>query len=112
MGLSEDELWGLTLREYCLLVDRWIAAEERADLRTAQIASLIANIYRDEKKKPAPYTPKDFMPDYAAKTEGPKPQQTWQRMKAIVKQNNRDLGGREVVDVRGRDSSATGTNRG
>jgi hypothetical protein len=36
--------------------------------RTASIMSLLANINRDAKKKPTPFTPADFMPG-----EKPKP---------------------------------------
>lgn len=35
--------------------------EERADLRSAQIAALIANANRDPKKKPTPFKPAEFM---------------------------------------------------
>lgn len=35
--------------------------EERADLRAAMIASLIANANRDSKKHPSPFTIDDFM---------------------------------------------------
>jgi len=35
--------------------------EARADLRMARLMSLIANLYRDEKKHPAPFTAVEFM---------------------------------------------------
>lgn len=36
--------------------------ERRADLRMGIIASLIANVHRDAKRKPSPYKPADFIP--------------------------------------------------
>jgi hypothetical protein len=41
--------------------------ERRADLRAAIIASTIANANRDKDKKPEPFTPHDFMPNYETK---------------------------------------------
>lgn len=35
--------------------------EERADLRSAIVASVIANTHRDPKKRPEPFSPRDFM---------------------------------------------------
>lgn len=36
--------------------------EKRADLRMGILASLIANVHRDAKRKPTPFRPKDFIP--------------------------------------------------
>jgi len=36
--------------------------EYKADLRMAMLLSLLANIYRDDKKHPQPFTVEDFMP--------------------------------------------------
>lgn len=36
--------------------------EERADLRSAIVASVIANANRDGKRRPRPFSPRDFMP--------------------------------------------------
>jgi len=41
--------------------------EERADLRMAILASLIANVNRDPKKKSSPYEVSDFMPKFEKK---------------------------------------------
>ena len=38
--------------------------EERADLRMAILAALIANVNRDPKKKSSPYEVSDFMPKF------------------------------------------------
>jgi hypothetical protein len=36
--------------------------EERADVRAGIIASVIANVNRDRKKRPEPFSVQDFMP--------------------------------------------------
>jgi hypothetical protein len=36
--------------------------DRRADLRMATLAALLANINRDSKKRPQPYSARDFMP--------------------------------------------------
>jgi hypothetical protein len=43
--------------------------EERADLRSGIVASVLANVNRDPKKRSKPFEPTDFMPYY----EKPKP---------------------------------------
>lgn len=39
-------------------------SEERADLRSGIIASIIANVNRDPKSTPQPFTAQDFMPKF------------------------------------------------
>ena len=60
-------------------IDPW--GEERADLRAAMIASTIANVHRDPKKKA--FTFGDFMLDFDPK---PKPVQSQQEMAAVMGQ--------------------------
>lgn len=45
--------------------------DERADMRAGIVASTIANVNRDAKKRPKPYTPGDFMPQYDTQEEDP-----------------------------------------
>ena len=59
-------------------IDPW--GEERADLRAGIIASTIANVHRDPKKKA--FTFGDFMPDFDPK---PKPRQTPVQMFNMLK---------------------------
>jgi hypothetical protein len=42
--------------------------EARADLRTGILASLIANVNRDPKRKPQPYKAEDFIPKFGYKS--------------------------------------------
>jgi hypothetical protein len=43
-------------------IEPW--GDERADLRTAINTAVLANVNRDSKRRPNPFTPKDFMPYY------------------------------------------------
>jgi hypothetical protein len=61
LRLSENEFWGLTLAQFGALVERHAQAEERADLRIGILSSLLANIYRNPKKRSQPFEPQDFM---------------------------------------------------
>ena len=64
LKLTEEEFWGLTLREFGLLIERYNAEVERQDFRVGLLCSVLANIYRDDKRRSEPFTPQDFMPDY------------------------------------------------
>ncbi len=59
--------------------------EERADLRAAQLACLIANANRDPQKKREPFTVDDFMPKFDGEPSQPKGRQTWQEQKEIFR---------------------------
>jgi hypothetical protein len=50
-------------------LDPW--GEGRADLRMGIQAALTANINRDSKKKPEPFSPEDFMPFVKRRKENP-----------------------------------------
>ena len=52
------------------------------------MAALIANINRDSKKKPNPFTIDDFMPDFDGVQKQVKPKQTWQEQKQIIEMFN------------------------
>lgn len=47
--------------------------EWREDLRAAKICAIIANVNRDEKRKPKPFSPADFMPDFTQQYQPDKP---------------------------------------
>lgn len=46
--------------------------EERADLRSAIIAAVVANANRDPKRRPRPFSPRDFMPLAARADKSPR----------------------------------------
>ena len=62
-----------------------------AHYRAGIISSVIANCYRDSKKKPEPFEPEDFMPE--TKKEKQKKEQTTEEQKEYVKILNSMFGG-------------------
>lgn len=88
LRLSEDEFWDLTFDQFNALVERYIQEQENQDLRMAMICSLLANIYRNTKKRQRPYEPKEFMPQ-----RRPKKQKTVEQMKNDLIALNVALGG-------------------
>lgn len=64
--------------------------EERADLRMAVLASLIANANRDPKRRKRAYAPKDFMPQFD------RPEQDWQQQLSIAEMLNAAFGGEDM----------------
>jgi len=73
MSSAEYTLWQM---EFALAP--W--DEMRADLRAGVVAATIANIYRDRKAHPKPFSAADYMP-YAEK---PKPQAAPQDIQTIT----------------------------
>lgn len=61
LGLSDDQLWRLTLKEYSLLVDRYMENEEKADRRVGRLMAMLANLNKDPKKGKS-YSEDDFIP--------------------------------------------------
>ena len=72
--------------------------QERRDWgRTASLMALLANCNRDSKRKPSPYKPDDFMPDFDGKRK-PQPRRamTNEEMLAAAQRINRMMGGKVV----------------
>lgn len=69
-------------------IEPW--GEERDDLRAGIVASTVANTARDPRKRPRPFRPRDFMPDFG------RPEQTWQEQLQLVEMFNRAFGGRDL----------------
>jgi hypothetical protein len=65
-GISPRDVWQYTPEEVYFMLDvaarRYEREQYRADFRAGMVCSLIANVYRDAKRKPEPFTPEDFMP--------------------------------------------------
>lgn len=76
--------------------------EDRADLRAGIIASVIANVNRDPKKRRRAFRPEDFIPKFDRKDE----RQPWQDQLKLVEMLNKALGGRDLRDKSGDDSDA------
>lgn len=69
--------------------------EERADLRAALVACLVANANRDLEKHPEPFEITDFLLKFDDEPEEPK-KQTWQEQLAIVEMLNIAFGGKDL----------------
>ena len=66
--------------------------EERADLRSAIVASTVANAHRDPKRRRKAFRPLDFMPRF----DGSKRPKGVESMLHIVEQFNVALGGLDL----------------
>lgn len=66
LGLSDSEFWGTTLRLFSLLADRYNEVQRREDHRIGTLTAVVANLVRDSRQRPDPYTWKDF---FGAETE-------------------------------------------
>lgn len=69
----------LTLRELVLMAE---THRSEAWQHTSSIIATLANIHRDPKKKPRPYSARDFQPGPPAK-ESPKPMADISVLKAV-----------------------------
>jgi len=89
--LTEEEFWALTPAQFDALVRRKMANEERQDYRAALICSVLANAFRDKKKRRKPFTPADFVPKKRLRRK-----QTWQQQLRIIELLNIALGGKDL----------------
>lgn len=68
LGLADEEAWGLTPRWILLLHERWREREQAqrqaADRRAGEVAAMMANLKRDPKKAPKPWTWMDIFPEH------------------------------------------------
>lgn len=73
--------------------------QTRSDWRAALVASVLAEINRDKKKKSEPYTVSDFMPEFGPASGGAEDEaQTPEQMLAIVELWNAAYGGVDLRD--------------
>ncbi len=74
LGLTVDELGArMSAREFVawqVFAAREPFGEARGDLQAAHIASVIANVNRDPKVRPQPFTTHDFLLDFDAMWDG------------------------------------------
>lgn len=78
-GLTEDEFWDLTFAQFRALSKRHDLAQQQRDLGFGIVASVIANVNRDPKKRRKEFEPKDFMPVYEpTKPKKPKGEEMFQ----------------------------------
>ena len=77
LGLTEEEFWHLTPRQFAALMERHEEAQEWEDYRAGVVACTIVNMLKTKGGKT--YKPEDFMPTKRRK------QQTWEEQLAVVK---------------------------
>lgn len=60
LRLSEEEFWSLTLREFCLLLDRWKLEWRYRETMAAITPWILATIHSDPKKSKRRWLLQDF----------------------------------------------------
>jgi len=88
--LPDKEIGLLTMREVHALAERYNNEQESLNKRTALICAVLANINRDPKRNPTPFTVDDFMPTKQEK------EQTPEQMADMARMINTLYGGKEV----------------
>ena len=77
----------MTLAQFDALARRYKDEQRRLDYRSAMICSILAEINRDRKRRPRPFSPDDFMPkEEVEELDNPK-------MKRALKRINQMLSG-------------------
>ena len=95
IGISPEYFWTLTPFEFFELYDAYIERLEIEDARFAQLAAILANANRNQKKRKKPFTQAEFMPDRRGKRKAePKKKQTWQEQLEIAKALTLAFGGK------------------
>ena len=59
LGMTAAEFWLATLRDVNGRSEVWRSIQRRQDFRAGVVCSTLANIHRDENRRPKPYTPED-----------------------------------------------------
>ena len=64
LRLSDEEFGKLTFNEFELLSDRLTEKKKHGYVCAGIVAATVANVKRDPKSRPEPYSPLDFVPGY------------------------------------------------
>lgn len=85
------------------LLTEWMAYDrldpvgrERDDWRAAQVSAVLAEIYRDRKKRGQAYTAADFMPEWGPPPAAEVDPEGWRAMLVLVETMNQAMGGRDL----------------
>ena len=70
---------------------------ERGDLQAGIVASTVANVHRDPKKKREPFKPADFMPEFGKRPQSQR-RPDWQKQLSFVEKLNAAFGGKDLRD--------------
>ncbi len=96
-GLRPDDFWGLTLREYLKLWERYSAEQDNRDYRAALIAASIYNTVPRKDRKV--FTPDDFLAKKQQKSKQKAHQAKQQNMRETVEYLNKVFRGRDLREV-------------
>lgn len=69
--------------------------DRRGDWQAALVAATVANTSRDPKKRKEPFSPEEFLLDWAPEKREPE-RQTWQEQLRVVQMLNVAFGGRDL----------------
>ena len=97
LGLTEEEFFALTPRQFFALQDRWLCRIEVADYQAAFVASAIINSMRGKDSKPVSVA--EILPDRRGKKKVTTKKQNWQDQLALVKHLHAFFGGAEAPPV-------------
>lgn len=90
-----NEISSEELTEWMAYAELEPFGEERADLRSATVAAVIANANRDRKKRSRPYRVTDFMPKFGQQ------EQSEEDMLAVAEAWVKALGGKDLREKEG-----------
>lgn len=90
LGMSDDEFWRMTPREFGAVVKRRVFDIERQDYRAALICATLVNINR--KKGSRPVRPEAFL----GKKKNADTAAPWQKILKTVEAMNKSFGGKDV----------------
>ncbi|MDA9755372.1 phage tail assembly chaperone [Flavobacteriales bacterium] len=62
LGLRPNEFWDMTFMEFIAFTASFRDHDRRMWNHTASVLATIANVNRDRKRQPKPFTPSDFNP--------------------------------------------------
>ena len=86
LRLPSREFWSLTLAQFDALARRYKDEQRRLDYRSAMICSILAEINRDRKRRPRPFSPDDFMPkEEVEEGDDPKMKRALERISQMLK---------------------------
>lgn len=88
LRLTDEEFWGLTLREFNLLMKRHKEQRSAEMFNSALICATIANVNRSKGRA---YTPQDFMPKEKEKKIKMKIGDMLSVLKAVTASNGGDI---------------------
>lgn len=97
-GVTSDRFWKLTPAEITLEIDAWRQNQLWENYKIGLLCCVIAEPHRNEKLKPKPFQPSDFLQIGDELKEIVKPKkQTWQEQLDIIKRLNTALGGGSIL---------------